>query len=165
MPTMKLTSAEPRRASTSLETEAAIPSARRQAKLFNLVKLSEQTLSRRLPAFAFAVVEAVAVVLMVVLLVGRSSSPPPPTARLDSTARVVMATTAPPPAAAPRPATPSTKRAATANQAPAKLVAVNRPPVIRRAAKRVAPVATKKTDCSIPFYYEGRKKIFKPSCI
>ncbi len=98
--------------------------------------------------------------------------------------RAPVETPAPPPResvalVAPPPAAPPDTAAASASSLalpPAKVVHVSPPPPARkpdppaspaRAATPAAapPAAAPRTDCDPPFYFEGTKKIFKPSCI
>jgi eukaryotic-like serine/threonine-protein kinase len=188
LPTMKPTSSESRRrASTSLPTQAAIPSARArlwQSKLFgNKSTAGSAPAPRvRVPLLAFAIADGAAVLLIVLLLLGRSSAPTRASAATlpaESSQHVLMPTTMPHAAQAVRTEAASDEAAsdtesdaesaissASAERRPARTTKpAKRRPVIRRPRKRVEAAVHKPTDCSIPFYYEGSKKIFKPSCI
>jgi eukaryotic-like serine/threonine-protein kinase len=165
---MKLTSHEWCRPTTSLETEAAIPSAR--ARSFGRSKhaaVKPPQRRRRLLLLEFLIADSVAVVLMVLLLVARSSSPHQATAATlppDLLQRIARATTRAPqrvthaPHEAPQIKTASTGRPRLKN------VTAKRRPVLRPAIKKAA-ASPKPDDCSIPFYYVGSKKVFKPTCI
>ncbi|HEX3770315.1 MAG TPA: serine/threonine-protein kinase [Polyangiaceae bacterium] len=72
-------------------------------------------------------------------------------------------------AATPMPSTP--KAAPRVTYAPSRRAAVEAPAphpaplAVPAVPAPVAPVAAPKADCDPPFYFEGTKKVFKPSCI
>jgi eukaryotic-like serine/threonine-protein kinase len=156
MPPMKLSSNEWCRPTTSLETEAAIPSARLSRaslpKPAGFVRRRRRVLQRT----GLAIASGIVVALIVVLAIGRSSSQHQAAAAPLPPMFVLQAS--PPPAPQPKPAIEVPADAK--GRATAK-----RRPVIRRAAKAITTDVAKPVDCSSPFYYEGNKKIFKPACL
>jgi serine/threonine-protein kinase len=156
------------RSSTSLDTECAIPSARARADAKSHDVPAPSPPRRRIPSLALALADGIAVVLMVVLLVGHSS----PADRIAASPLQL-------PLQLPftQPAPPTTRTtgdthelapAAKLVEAPASVATparVKRRPVLRRPATKIRTVSARTIDCSIPFYYEGKKKIFKRSCL
>ncbi len=181
------------RSSTSLETEAAKPSARWRAKLFPSLADGAHPLSARyrvldrfaklpaisrlatLPPVALALADAIAV-LVIVLLV---ASPSAPAQRASAAPRPVLSPpailhmqTAPIASPAPVRLTPPAEPLLSVVETRAVEKPAGAPPAkrkhgVRRTTKRAkpTPAVVKKDDCSLPFYYEGAKKIFKPSCL
>lgn len=88
------------------------------------------------------------------------SPAPPPVVSVVATAVQPPITTASPPAPAPSP--PSRVRATPAHQAPPVRPAVSAP---APAPVAVAPQPSPAADCTTPFYFDGKKKTFKPGCL
>jgi serine/threonine protein kinase len=151
---------KPRRASTSLETQAQKPSA--MARLWQPLALPARG-KRGRRSLAIGLADALAILLTFQLLVASARQP----------ARVVIAAPEPTPQLiVPMAVTPAAPRKQVAPSAPriepAKAVEKRRPDVRAQAktTKRAkAAKAARTAECSIPFYYEGNKKRFKPSCI
>ncbi len=98
---------------------------------------------------------------------------PPPLAEVVPVEPPAAAPASADPKQAPSPTASATAPGPTASAAPAVEV---RPPPVRRAlaAPRMAPAppaapspppAAHSTDCNPPFYFDGKKKVFKPGCL
>jgi serine/threonine-protein kinase len=112
-------------------------------------------------AAVLAVIGALLAGILVVLL--RAPGEPPPVAPPTAAAPVVVATVAPEPAPAPPPPPPSATATASATAAPAPPRA---PPRAASPPPRApASPAAASADCHPPFYFDGKKKIFKPGCL
>jgi serine/threonine-protein kinase len=171
VPAVKLPTSESRRASTSLPTQAAKPSLRakhwHRAWLWRRARLWHRALARKLwaiPDVPVAIADAliVVVVLLVLVLAGAKRPHVAEAARLAPAAvRVPLPVTRPVFVAQPALAEPPPALVAAEGEENAK-----RAPVARRSVKQINKAKSRRrTDCSIPFYYEGSKKLFKPSCI
>ncbi|HEY5947622.1 MAG TPA: serine/threonine-protein kinase [Kofleriaceae bacterium] len=166
LPTVLPRGTEPRRASTSLETEAAKPSAlarlwpaktgtpgqpsdAKQRGVGRALSGCLVWLARITRVPAALLVDGLAISMLLLLVLAIASMPDERPAQLRSV--TIELPQVQPPVACEAPVV-------------TKKPAVKRRPVTRRHAKP-SRVARSKTDCSIPFYFQGDKKIFKPSCI
>ena len=163
------------RSSTSLETEAAKPSA--LVRMLQAKQFARDAARRplrwlqRLPQIPLGIADGLAVLIIGLLVLGSGSRPHHASAAAFVPPAMPIAAPAPksarpaaPVAAAPHEVAPDGEAAQEPAPAPAARAKkrVTKP-------KRTQPAnqarTTRMTDCSIPFYYEGSKKIFKPSCI